>query len=83
MEIEMYLSTAIKFRIKKLMKDNHINGNKLALTAGIDRSTINRFLRGKNKSITLESITLICQALNITLKDFFDDKVFDNVDIND
>lgn len=79
----MYLSDAMRIRIKKLIEQNNINGNKLALKSGINRSNINRFLRGQNKSITIESITLICQALSISLKDFFDDKVFENVDIND
>ena len=79
----MYLSDAMRVRIKKLIEKNNINGNKLALNSGINRSNINRFLRGQNKSITIESITLICQALNITLTDFFDDKVFENVDVND
>ena len=79
----MYLSDAMRVRIKKIIEKNNINGNKLALNSGINRSNINRFLRGQNKSITIESITLICQALNITLKDFFDDKVFENVDVND
>ena len=64
-------------------EDKKINGNKLALNSGINRSNINRFLRGQNKSITIESIALICQALDITLKDFFDDKVFENVDVSD
>ncbi len=79
----MYLSEAMRLRIKKLIIDNKTNGNKLALSSGINRSNINRFLRGQNKSITIESITLICQALNITLKDFFDDKIFEDVDVND
>ena len=79
----MYLSDARRIRIKKLMEDKKINGNKLALNSGINRSNINRFLRGQNKSITIESIALICQALDITLKDFFDDKVFENVDVSD
>lgn len=79
----MYLSDAMRVRIKKLIEKNNINGNKLALNSGINRSNINRFLRGQNKSITIESITLICQALNITLKDFFDDRVFENVDVDD
>lgn len=79
----MDLSKAMRLRIKSLMDDNKINGNKLALSAGINRSNVNRFLKGKNKSITIESITLICQSQNITLKDFFDDKVFDDVEVND
>ena len=79
----MDLSKAMRLRIKNLMTENKVNGNKLALSSGIDRSTINRFLRGQNKSIKIETITLICQALNISLKDFFDDKVFDDVEVND
>ena len=79
----MYLSDAMRIRIKNLINENHITANKLALNSGVNRSNLNRFLRGQNKSITIESITLICQALNITLKDFFDDKLFENVDIND
>lgn len=79
----MYLSNALRSRIEKIMIDNKTNGNKLSLTSGLDRSTISKFLKGKNKSITIETITLICQASNISLKDFFDDKVFDDVEVND
>lgn len=79
----MYLSEAIRKRIENLIKENKTNGNNLALNSGIDRSTINRFLRKQNKSIKIETITLICQSLNITLKDFFDDRLFDDVEVND
>ena len=79
----MDLSKAMRLRIEKLMNDTKVHGNKLALSSGIDRSTINKFLKGKNKSITIETITLICQAQNITLKDFFDDELFDDVEVND
>lgn len=79
----MDLSKAMRLRIEKIMDDNNVNSNKLALSSGIDRSTINKFLKGKNKSITIETITLICQAQNITLKDFFDDELFNDVEVND
>lgn len=79
----MYLSEAIRKRIENLMKENKTNGNNLALSSGIDRSTINRFLRKQNKSIKIETITLVCQSLNISLKDFFDDKIFNDVEVND
>ena len=66
----MGLSDAMRNRIKVLMKENNITGNKLSLESGIDRSTINRFLRKEDKSIKIETITLICQVLDISLKDF-------------
>ena len=46
----------------------------------MNRSNISRFLKKKNKTITIESITLICQSLNVSLKDFFYDDVFKDVD---
>ena len=79
----MFLSETIRIRINNLINENNLNGNKLALYSGMNRSNINRFLRRKNKSIKIESITLICRGLNISLKDFFDDEVFKDVDIND
>lgn len=79
----MDLSKAMRLRIKNLITENKVNGNKLALSSGIDCATINRFLRGPNKSIKTETITLIYQALNISLKVFFDDKLFDDVEVTD
>lgn len=76
----MYLSDAIRKRLNNLMKENHLNTNKLALYSGMNRSNISRFLKKKNKTITIESITLICQSLNVSLKDFFYDAVFKDVD---
>lgn len=79
----MDLSDALRKRIKNLIDENNINGNKLALSSGMNRSNINRFLRKQNKSITIESITLIAQSLNMTLQEFFNDKVFDDVEVKD
>lgn len=79
----MELSEAIRLRIQNLMEIYEVNGNKLALSSGFYRSTINKFLRKQTKSMKIETITLICQSLNITLKDFFDDKLFDNVEVTD
>lgn len=79
----MDLSEAMRLRIQELIDEYHTNGNRLALSSGFNRSNINRFLRRKNKSIKIESITLICQSLGISLKDFFDDKMFDDVEVND
>ena len=79
----MYLSDAIRKRLENLIEEYSTNGNRLALASGFNRSNINRFLRGQNKSIKIESIALICQALNITLKDFFEDKLFDDFEVDD
>lgn len=79
----MDLSEAMRLRIQELIDEYNTNGNRLALSSGFNRSNINRFLRKKNKSIKIESITLIYQSLGISLKDFFDSKLFDDIEVND
>ena len=75
----MNLSNAIKQRILNLINENNITVSKLSTLAGISRSTLSKFLSGKRKYIHIEIIEYICEALNITLKDFFDDSLFNDV----
>ena len=79
----MELSDAVKNRILNLIKERNINVSKLSTLAGISRSTLSKFLSGKRKCLRLEIIEYICEALNLKLSEFFDDKLFDNIYIND
>lgn len=79
----MDLSEAVRIRITNLINENNLNVSKLSTLAGISRSTLSKFLSGKRKIIRLDMIEYICEALNMKLKDFFDDKLFDNIDIID
>ncbi len=79
----MDLSEAVRMRITNLINENNLNVSKLSTLAGISRSTLSKFLSGKRKIIRLDMIEYICEALNMKLKDFFDDKLFDNIDIAD
>ena len=75
----MKLSSAIKQRILNLISEREITVSKLSTLAGISRSTLSKFLSGKRKYLHIEIIECICEALNITLKDFFDDPLFNDV----
>ena len=75
----MKLSNAIKQRILNLINEREITVSKLSTLAGISRSTLSKFLSGKRKYLHIEIIECICEALNISLKDFFDDPLFDDV----
>ena len=79
----MILQDAIRQRLQELMSSNNLNGNKLSLNSGISRSCINKFLRKSTKSIKIESIELICEALNITLADFFNAPIFRDIEVKD
>lgn len=47
---------------------------------GIPMSTLASFMRGDRELITLKTLLHICEGFNITLKEFFDDKMFDDVE---
>ena len=79
----MDLSTAIRTRINNLITENDLNVSKLSTLAGISRSTLSKFLAGKRKIIRLDMIEYICEGLNMKLKDFFNDPIFDNIEMED
>lgn len=81
--LKMDLSQAIRIRITNLIKERNINVSKLSTMAGISRSTLSKFLSGKRKIIRLDIIEYICEGLNMKLKDFFNDPVFDNIEMED
>ena len=79
----MELSDALKQRILNLINERNLMVSKLSTLAGISRSTLSKFLSGKRKYIQIEIIEYICEALDIKLSEFFNDKLFDNICISD
>jgi transcriptional regulator with XRE-family HTH domain len=59
-------------RIRFYREQKGITVNKLANEAGISQSFLREVELG-NKKPSVEILSLICDTLNITLKDFFDD----------
>ena len=79
----MDLSGAIRVRINNLINERNINVSKLSTMAGISRTTLSKFLSGQRKYLRIDIIEYICEGLNIELKDFFDDKIFENIEMED
>ena len=57
-------------RITQLRTAKNITVNKLANTAGLSQGFVRQIELGKQNP-TVESLSLICEALNISLSDFF------------
>lgn len=65
-------------RIQYLRKEKGITVNKLANLAGISQGHMREIELGiKNPSV--ETLSYICDALGISLKDFFDDDAFKRI----
>lgn len=79
----MDLSQAIRKRITNLIEERNLNVSKLSTMSGISRATLSKFLSGQRKYLRIDIIEYICEGLNMKLKEFFDDEIFDNIEMED
>ena len=77
----MKLEEAITKRIYDLCDERKIAPNKLASMAGMPSTTLRCIFYGRSKNPGTRTILDICQALDITLYDFFDDPAFKTSDL--
>ena len=66
---------------KKISNTNNISTNKLANLSLLTQSTVQHLTDGRSKNPKALTIARICGGLGISLKDFFDDPVFDDIDL--
>lgn len=76
----MQIADAVKERIIDLCHDNNISINKLAVMSGQTQSTLQSLIDGKSKNPKLLTLVRVCDSLNITLKEFFGNDLFNNID---
>lgn len=79
----MKISEAIAQKILNIINEKDITINKLANICCLTQSTVDSLINGKSKNPKLLTIVRICDGLNITLQDFFDDEIFKNLDRED
>lgn len=75
----MRLVEAVGKRVDDLLTERNMKQNHLAKQGGISRSTISVLIASKRNAVELDTVYQICATLGITLKDFFDDPLFDEV----
>ncbi|MBR0413179.1 MAG: helix-turn-helix transcriptional regulator [Eubacterium sp.] len=76
----MTIGVAVKNRIIELCSQNGITINKLATKSGITQSTLNNIVSGRNNSTTISTIKKICDGLEISIKEFFESELFENLE---
>lgn len=76
----MQLSEAIRIRIKSILKEKNMNIWALCKKSAIPCSTITTYLNGKTILLKLDTLLHICEAFEISLKEFFDDPIFIDVE---
>lgn len=76
----MNAKEAVAKRIIQLCEDKKIAVNALANEAGVTPSTVYSMLNSKSQNPGVVSLQKICDGFGITLREFFDSDLFDNIE---
>lgn len=77
----MNAKEAVARRIHALCIEHDISVNSLSNQCGIPPSTIYSMLNAKSQNPGIVTIQKICDGLEITIREFFDDPLFENLDV--
>ena len=72
--------SAIRNRILQICNDRELTINGLATIAGLPPSSVKNILYGKSLNPKIVTIKMICDGLNMTLREFFGTDEFDNLE---
>ncbi len=76
----MNAKEAVARRIQALCLERNIAVNALANLCGVAPSTIYSMLNKKSKNPGVVSIQKLCDGLEISVREFFDDPLFENLE---
>lgn len=76
----MDTSQMISLRIRQLCQERDITVGRLCSMAGTTGSTVSDIINGKTKNAGVLTIKKLCDALEISLAEFFDTEAFRNAE---
>lgn len=79
----MTISKSVSTRIRDFLYKRNISIYKLSDITGLSKGTITSLLYNRYDSVNLKTLFIILQSLNISVLEFFDSPLFENLDIID
>lgn len=76
----MRTKEAVSLRIIELCKEKNIATNALANLSGVAPSTVYSILNEKSQNPGVVSLKKLCDGIDITLREFFDSPIFDDLE---
>lgn len=76
----MAVKEAVVLRFQELMEERNIHPNALANISGVTPSTVYSMLDSRRKELSISLIKKLCDGLDITLGEFFNAPLFDELD---
>ena len=80
----MNLNRAFAIRLTNLLNEKHISKYRLEKETGLSHSALRYIFNEVNTDVKFSTIAKVCDVLDVSLKDFFDDDIFklENLDID-
>lgn len=76
----MKMEEAVVNRIKRICGDGKISMNRLAYISGVAPSTVKNIMYGNSENTGVVTIAKICNGLEVSVRDFFNDDSFDELE---
>lgn len=76
----MSVKDAVAERFLNICKNRNIKPNELATMSGVTPSTVYSMLDPSRRNISIVVIKKLCDGLDISLKEFFTSREFDNLE---
>ena len=76
----MRVGEAVRLRILELCRERELSVNKLSALCGMTQSTLNNIVSGRNNSATVATVKKICDGLEISVPEFFNCVLFEDLE---
>ena len=71
----MGVKEAVVLRFQELLRQRKMRPNELATRSGVTPSTVYSMLDGRRKEVTINLIKKLCDGLDMTLGEFFSNRL--------
>ncbi|MEF9880269.1 MAG: helix-turn-helix transcriptional regulator [Clostridia bacterium] len=76
----MTISDAVVRRILELCDERSLTINGISNVAGVTQSTVSDIINQKTNNAGVSTLKKLCDGFGITIREFFDNPVFDDVE---
>ena len=76
----MGVKDAVTARFASICRQRNMKYNELAVRAGVTPSTVYSLFNSSRKTVTIDTIKILCDGLGVTLGEFFSAPELDNLD---
>ena len=78
----LHLNQAVSLRIEELLKEREMTQYQLFSKSGVPKSTLSNLMHCSYDSVKLRIIHEVCQGFEISLSEFFQSPLFDEVNLD-